>query len=162
MYESRVVIYNCTALIRLVPDWPVSIAHNSWRAKLWLAQWWTWRLFNRASRVQILPERRQDEMKTFTILRSQLFIFGGYTETDWEGNSYKTDYNSFIYSLKNSFNQSYLHLAIRLSGKTRHWSFALSNFRQLGPSFVVLVSSFYVWYKCNWILSFRLVWIFAP
>jgi hypothetical protein len=65
---------------------------------------------------------------TFIIIQtSSSFVFGGYTEADWSGNNYKTDFNSFIYSLKNSFNKP-----LKMYQTTNNAIYASSSY---GPTF---------------------------
>lgn len=45
--------------------------------------------------------------KTVTLIESTNgYIFGGYTEAQWDGTQFKTDYNAFIFSLVNDANKT--------------------------------------------------------
>ena len=66
---------------------------------------------------------------TLTVIKTiNSFIFGGYTEADWDGYDYKNDPNAFIFSLVNSFNKS-----VRMNVKQSRYAVLPNSY--YGPTF---------------------------
>lgn len=73
-----------------------------------------------------------NKTRTLTIVKSiDGYIFGGYTNAEWDSYSrYKMDYNSFLFSLVNKYNEP-----SKLRVKTNYEMFSIYGDGQYGPTF---------------------------